>query len=102
MAGFQRPLTVMGGRLSAGEDILYAPLRVFDDDVLVLPSGRSLIAQLLTMANQLVIEDADLLSYHLERHFKQFALDGLSVTDLTDRAKRRGAAVYLVERKPAR
>jgi hypothetical protein len=26
----------------------YAPLCVFDDDVLVLPSGRSLIAQLLT------------------------------------------------------
>ena len=92
----------MGGRLSAGEDILYAPLRVFDDDVLVLPSGRSLIAQLLTMANQLIIEDADLLPYHLERHFKEFALDDLSVTDLTDRAKRRGAAVYLVERRPAR
>ena len=93
---------VMGGRLSAGEDTVYVPLRAFDDDVLVLPSGRSLIAQLLTMANQLVIEDADLLPYHLERHFKRFELGDLSVTDLTDRAKRRGAAVYLVERKPAR
>lgn len=93
---------VMGGRLSAGEDTIYAPLRVFDHDVLVLPSGRSLIAQLLTMANQLVIEDADLLPYHLERHFKQFALGDLSVTDVTDRAKRRGAVVCLVERKPAR
>lgn len=92
----------MGGSLSAGEDTVYVPLRAFDDDVLVLPSGRSLIAQLLTMANQLVIEDADLLSYHLERHFKQFALGDLSVTDFTDRAKRRGAAVYLVERKLAR
>ena len=80
----------------------YAPHRLFNDDVLVLPSGRSLIAQLLIMANQLVIEDADLLPYHLERHFKQFALGDLSVTDLTDRAKRRGAAVYLVEKKPAR
>jgi len=89
---------VMGGRLSAGEDTVYVPLRAFDDDVLVLPSGRSLIAQLLTMANQLVIEDADLLPYHLERHFKQFALGGLSVTDLTERTKRRGAAVYLVEK----
>ena len=90
---------VMGGRLYANEDNVYVPLRVFDDDVLVLPSGRSLIAQLLTMANQLVIEDADLLPYHLERHFKQFALGDLSVTDLTDHAKRRGVAVYLVERK---
>jgi len=93
---------VMGGTVSANEDLLYMPLRAFDNDVLVLPSGRSLIAQLLTMANQLVIEDADLLPYHLERHFKHFALDDLSVVDLTEQAKRRGAAVYLVERKPAR
>jgi hypothetical protein len=65
-------------------------------------SGRSLIAQLLTMTNQLVIEDVDLLPYHLERHFRQFALGDPSVIDLTDRAKRRGAAVYLVQRTPAR
>ena len=91
---------VMGGRLSGGEDTLYVPLRAFDEDVLVLPSGRSLIARLLTMANQLVIEDADLLPCHLERHFSQFALSDLSVTDLTERAKRRGATVFLVERKP--
>jgi hypothetical protein len=36
----------------------------------------------------------------LEHHFKQFALDDLSVRDLTGKAKRRGAAVYLVERGP--
>lgn len=90
---------VMGGALSADEDCVYVPLRVFDDAVLVLPSGRSLIAQLLTMANHLVIEDADLLPCQLERHFKQFALDNLSVADLTNRAKRRGAAIYLIERK---
>ena len=52
------------------------------------------------MANYLVIEDADLLPCQLEHHFKQFALDDLSVTDLTDQAKRRGVAVYLIERKP--
>jgi len=91
---------IVGGQLSADENHLYVPLRVFDDDVLVLPSGRSIIAQLLTMANQLVIEDADLMPYHLDRHLKQFALGGLSVKDLTERAKRRGATVFLVERKP--
>lgn len=89
---------VMGGAVSTDEDCVYVPLRVFDDAVLVLPSGRSLIAQLLTMANHLVIEDADLLPCQLEQHFKQFALSNLSITDLTDRAKRRGAAVYLVEK----
>jgi hypothetical protein len=52
---------VTGGSLSAGEDSVYLPLRVFDDAILVLPSGRSLIAQLLRMANHLVIGDADLL-----------------------------------------
>jgi hypothetical protein len=90
---------VMGGRLSADESLIYVPVRVFDDDVLVLPSGYSLIAQLLTMANHLVIEDADLLPDHLERHFKEFSLGGLSVTDVTKRTKRRGATVFLVKRK---
>lgn len=90
---------VRGGALSSDEDTIYAPLRAFDEDVLVLPSGRSLIAQLLRMANQLVIEDADLLPCHLERHFRRFHLADLCVTDLTDQAKRRGAAVYLIERK---
>jgi hypothetical protein len=56
----------------------------------VLPSGRSLIAKLLTMTNQLVIEDADLLPCRLERHFVDFKLDDLCLTDLTAQAKRRG------------
>lgn len=87
---FKAIQVVMGETLPAEEDTVYAPLRVFDDTVLVLPSGRSLIGQLLTMANHLVIEDADLLPCQLEHHFQQFALGHLSVTDLTDRAKRRG------------
>jgi hypothetical protein len=96
---FKAIQVVMGGRLSGRDDALYVPRRAFDDDVLVLPSGRSLIARLLTMANQLVIEDADLLPCHLERHFRKFALGDLSFTDLTDQARRRGAAVYLIEGK---
>ncbi|MEN6407536.1 MAG: hypothetical protein ABFC77_13830 [Thermoguttaceae bacterium] len=91
---------VMGGQLTADESPIYVPLRVFDEGALVLPSGRSIKAQLLTMANQLVIEDADLMPCHLDRHLKQFALSDLPVTDLTERAKRRGATVFLVERKP--
>lgn len=88
---------VTGGILSGDSDTLYMPFRAFDEDILVLPSGRSLIARLVTMAKQLVIEDADLLPCHLERHFRRFALDDLSVTDLTGQARRRGAAVYLIE-----
>jgi len=97
---FKALYIVAGGTPSANENVLYVPLRVFDDEVLVLPSGRSLIAQLLRMTNHLVIEDADLLPRHLEQHFKEFALDGLSITDLTEQAKRRGATVFLIERKP--
>jgi hypothetical protein len=96
---FKAIQVVMGGRSSGREDTLFVPLRAFDDEVLVLPSGRSLIARLLTMAPQLVIEDADLLPCHLQRHFRRFTLGDVSVTDLTGQARRRGAAVYLVERK---
>ena len=85
--------------MSDREDTLFVPLRAFDDEVLVLPSGRSLIARLLTMAPQLVIEDADLLPCHLQRHFRRFTLGDVSVTDMTGQARRRGAVVYLVERK---
>ena len=90
---------VTGGRLSPREDTVCVPLRAFDDAVLVLPSGRSLIAPLLTMSNQLVIEDADLLPHHLARHFRQFNLGDLSVTDCTNQTRRRGAAVYIIGRE---
>jgi hypothetical protein len=89
---------VMGGQLTADESLIYVPLRVFDEDILVLPSGRSVISRLMTMADQLVIEDADLSACHLERHIRQFALGGLRVTDLTERKKRRGATIFLIER----
>jgi len=89
-----------GGAPSTNDNLLYVPLRVFDDDVLALPSGRSLIAQLLRMANHLIIEDADLLPRHLERHFKGFGLSGLSITDVTEQTRRRGATVFLIEKNP--
>ena len=95
---FKALCIVSGGALSADGNVVYVPLRVFDDEVLVLPSGRSLVAQLLAMANHLIIEDADLLPDHLDRHLKRFALHDLSVTDLTGQAKRRGATVFLVEK----
>jgi hypothetical protein len=90
---------VMGGQLTADESLIYVPLRVFDEDILVLPSGRSMISRLTTMANQLVIEDADLSACHLDRHIRQFALSDLRVTDLTEPARRRGAAVFLIEQE---
>jgi hypothetical protein len=96
---FKAICAVMEGNVSANEDIFYVPLRKFDEKVLVLPSGRSLIAQLLTMTDQLIIEDADLLPCHLERHLAEFALVDLSVTDLTNQANRRGAAVYLISKR---
>jgi hypothetical protein len=93
---------VMGGRLSADNNALYAPLRLFDDETLVLPSGRSLIARLMAMASHLVVEDVDLSRYHIERHIERFALkDDLCVADVTARTKKRSAMVYVITKGSA-
>lgn len=90
---------VQGGGLSVAPDLVFLPVRAFDENVLVLPSGRSLIAQLSAMSQHLIIEDADLLPNHLERHFKEFSLNALTITDVTEQARRRGATVFLINRK---
>jgi hypothetical protein len=79
--------------------MIYAPIRRFDENALVLPSGRSLIGQLMTMADEILIEDVDLTASHLRRHINRFGLSDLSVTDLTDRRGRHSASVALIGRK---
>jgi hypothetical protein len=90
---------VTGGMLSGSQDAVYIPLREFDAGALLLPSGRSMLSQLLTIARRLVIEDVDLLPCHLDDHIEQFALRDVRVTNLTEQARRRGSTIYLVERK---
>lgn len=51
------------------------------------------------IANRLVIEDIDLMSYHLRRHIDDFGLDKLRVTNLSDRRRMRGASLVLVEKE---
>lgn len=46
----------------------HVPIRRFDDSVLVLPSGRSLIAKLMERADRLIVEDVDMTARHLRRH----------------------------------
>ena len=91
-------------RLIAGEEVdgqddgVYVAVRRFDASALVLPSGRSLIGQLMQMSNRIIIEYVDPTTDHLHEHFERFDLGGLCTTDVTDRRRMRGASVILVEK----
>lgn len=90
---------VMGGKVDEGNDVVYVPIRRFDDNVFVLPSGRSLIGQLMEVADRIVIEDGDLRARHLRRHIDEFGLSTLRVTDMSDRQRMRGASLTLVDKR---
>ncbi|NQU23245.1 MAG: hypothetical protein HQ567_18350 [Candidatus Nealsonbacteria bacterium] len=87
-----------GGKVDERDDTIYVPVRRFDDSAFMLPSGRSLIGQLMGIADRVIIEDVDLTARHLREHLEQFDLDGLRATDVTDRQRMRGASVILVEK----
>ena len=89
---------VLSGGSSDDDDKVFVPVRRFDDDALVLPSGRSLIDEVTTLARRVVIEDADLSPRHLEEHCKSYGLSTVRITDVTGRAKMRGAWVCLLDR----
>ncbi|MGA2035694.1 MAG: hypothetical protein ABSG68_25885 [Thermoguttaceae bacterium] len=93
---FRAVKTILDGGASGVEGMIYAPIRQFDENALVLPSGRSLIGQLMTMADKILIEDSDLTVSRLQRHINRFGLSDLSVTDFTDRRGRHGASVALI------
>ena len=89
---------ILGGEPGQNETI-FIPVRYFDDNALVLPSGRSLIGQLMTLADRIVIEDVDLSPRHLQEHCEKFGLTTLRITDVTRRARMRGASVCGVDRR---
>jgi len=74
------------------------PVRRFDDNALILPSGRSLIGQLMEMADRIIIEDIDLTARHLREHMERFDLKGLRVRNVTDRRRMHGASLILVDK----
>jgi len=90
---------ILDGGAVGVEGMIYAPIRRFDENALALPSGRSLIGQLMTMANRILIEDSDLTASRLQRHINHFGLSDLSVTDFTDRRGRHGASVVVIGRR---
>lgn len=96
---FKAIYAVIGGKIIGENDMIYLPIRRLDSNALVLPSGQSLIARLMTMADCIVIEDADLSPGRLQRHFDHFGLHDLRITDMTRLAKMRGASVYIVDKK---
>ncbi len=89
---------IIGGKVDERDETVYVAIRRFDDGAFVLPSGQSLIAQLMRMGDRLIIEDVDLTARHLREHLERFDLDGLCATDVTDRQRMRGASMTLVEK----
>jgi hypothetical protein len=96
---FKAIYLIMGGNPVNDDCMIYVPIRRFDDKALVLPSGRSLIGQLMNMANRIIIEDVDLSSYHLQRHLEKYGLNNLRITEVTGRNGMRGPSVCLIQRK---
>jgi len=92
---------VLGGEISGEDGTIYAPVRRFDESALVLASGRSLIAELMTLADRVVVEDSDLSASRLERHIVQFELKDLCIADMTNRRGGRGASVSVISRREA-
>ena len=91
--------TIVTGAIAADDDMIYVPVRQFDDNALVLPNGHSLIGQLMTLADRMVIEDVDLSPCRLHTHIERFGLNTLRITDVTRRTRMRGASVCLIDRK---
>jgi len=96
---FKAIYAVIGGEITGENNMLYLPIRRFDGNALVLPSGQSLIGQLMTMADRIVVEDADLSPHRLQRHFDRFALHDLRITDMTSLTKMRGASICIIDQK---
>lgn len=96
---FKAIRAIMAGTVANEDGMIYVPIRRFEENVLVLPSGRSLIGQLMTMGDRIVVEDADLSPYRLRRHIDRFGLDDLCIRDVMDRTGMRGASVSLIGRR---
>ena len=84
---FRAIRAVLDGASSDDDDMVFVSVRKFDDNALVLPSGRSLIDQVTALARRVVIEDADLSPRQLEEHCKCFGLSTVRITDVTRRTK---------------
>jgi len=96
---FRAVKAILDGGAAGVEGMIYVPIRRFDETALVLPSGRSLIGQLMAMTDRILIEDVDLTASRLREHISLFGLSDLSVTDLTDRRGRHSASVAVVGKR---
>ena len=89
---------IMGNEISVEDNRIYTPIRCFGEKALILPSGRSLIAQLMSITNQLVIEDSDATPGHLRDHFDDFGLNNLRIVEVGKRTQTYGAAISLIKK----
>jgi hypothetical protein len=99
---FKAIYAVVVGKITNENNNIYLPIRRFDGNALVLPSGQSLIARLMTMTDCIVVEDADLSPCHLQTHFDCFGLHDLRITNMSHLTKMRGASVCIIDKRPGR
>ena len=67
-----------------GTNAVFFPIRRFNDKSLTLPSGKSVINLLCSMADMCVIEDIDLHGPDLRRHLASHRLTNLAASDATN------------------
>ena len=74
---FRAMCAVVSRNLDAeSEDGPYLAVRRFNPASLTTTSGRSIVAQLMTVASAIIIEDVDLSPENLIHHQRQFGLAG--------------------------
>ena len=87
---------ITGGKVDERDETVYAAIRRFDDSAFILPGGHCLIGLSMRMADRIIIEGVDLTTRHFRKHLERFDLDGLRVTEVTDRQRMPAASVILV------
>ncbi len=74
---FRAMHAVVSGNLGPeSERVPYLAVRRFNPAALTTTSGRSIVAQLMTVASAIVVEDVDLSPEHFVHHQQQFGLAG--------------------------
>ena len=98
---FQAIQLQLGYEESDNDAAIYAPIRRFDESALVLASGDSLIAKLMTLGDRIIVEDSQLSADCLRRHIAEFGMTDFRVTDTRYRRGRRGSHVCVINRREA-
>jgi hypothetical protein len=77
----------------------FLPVRAFNPECLVALNGESVISRLAENCSYIIIEDADLKPEDLVDHAIKFALNSITVLNMTKTLKLKGNYLYLIGQK---